>query len=54
MTALLRTIDPDDTPDFLMEIILTHITTHYENYEHLVSDFVVGVINYVSVLILLL
>ena len=50
MTALLRTIDPDDTPDFLMEIILTHITTHYENYEHLVSyDFVIRVINHVSV-----
>ena len=37
MDLLLQNIDPDDTPDFLMEIILTHITTHYDDYQHSVS-----------------
>ena len=39
-------IDPNNMPDFLMEIILTHITTHYDNYEDFVSyNLIVGVIN---------
>ena len=34
---ILNIIDPDKTPNFLMEIILTHIIAHYEDYEDFVS-----------------
>ena len=36
----MNAIDPDKTPDFLMEIILTHITEQYENYRDFVSHSV--------------
>jgi len=33
-------MEPDKgTPEFLTEIILTHMVTHYDNYENIVSYF---------------
>ena len=48
MTNLLF-IDPINIPDFLMEIILTHVTTHCDNYEGFVSyNLIVGVKGFID------
>ena len=38
---LLLTIDPDTTPEFVMEIILTYVAEHFDNIKDMVSCIVI-------------
>ena len=41
MTKLLLAIDPDTTPEFVTEIILTYVAEHFDNIKDMVSCIVI-------------